>query len=98
MARELDFDNLSNDDLLYLSQRNHLIREAEFQGVEDIRDRVKAAVEGSSTEDEDEEEDLTYDDATVEELKEELKARNLPTTGNKDELVKRLEQDDESNS
>ena len=33
------------------------------------------------------------EDMTVEELKEELKARDLPVSGNKDELIKRLQQD-----
>ena len=45
----------------------------------------------------DEEDDLEstedVEDMTVEELKEELKARDLPVSGNKDELIKRLQQD-----
>jgi len=36
------------------------------------------------------EEDYDPEDLTVEELKEELHARELPVSGNKDELVKRL--------
>jgi hypothetical protein len=36
----------------------------------------------------------TYEAFTVEELREELKARDLHTSGNKDELIARLEEDD----
>jgi hypothetical protein len=35
-----------------------------------------------------------YSDLTVEALKEELEARGLPKSGNKDELIARLEEDD----
>lgn len=36
----------------------------------------------------------SYEANTVEELREELRARDLPTSGHKDELVARLEEDD----
>jgi SAP domain len=39
-------------------------------------------------------EEATYEANTVEELKEELKSRGLHTSGNKDELITRLEADD----
>jgi hypothetical protein len=39
-------------------------------------------------------EEETYEANTVEELKEELRARDLPTSGHKDELIARLEEDD----
>ena len=35
-----------------------------------------------------------WDEYTVDELKDELKARGLPVSGTKDELVARLEEDD----
>jgi hypothetical protein len=38
--------------------------------------------------------DDTYEAFTVEELREELRARDLHTSGNKDELITRLEEDD----
>jgi hypothetical protein len=42
----------------------------------------------------DEEEVEGYEANTVEELREELRARDLHTSGNKDELIARLEEDD----
>lgn len=103
MARKIDYDNLSDEDLVYMSQRNWLITEAEFQGIEGIRDRVseaaKAALEDDIDDeelDDEEEEEFSYQDAKVEELREELKRRELSTTGNKEELIARLEADDES--
>lgn len=44
----------------------------------------------------DDEDDYTYESETVEYLKDELKKRGLPTSGNKSELVTRLEEDDAS--
>lgn len=38
-----------------------------------------------------------YDGLTKDELQDELDARELPTSGNKDELVARLEADDDAN-
>lgn len=40
--------------------------------------------------------DSSYEDHTVAELKEELEDRGLPTSGHKDELIARLEEDDEA--
>lgn len=39
---------------------------------------------------------VDYNDLTKDELKEELRSRDLPVSGNHDELVARLEEDDES--
>lgn len=39
-------------------------------------------------------EESDYDDMSIEELKTILRARDLPVSGNKDELIARLEEDD----
>jgi hypothetical protein len=39
-------------------------------------------------------EEVVYEDMTVEELQDELRARNLPVSGNKAELIARLDEDD----
>jgi hypothetical protein len=40
-------------------------------------------------------EDADYSDWTIPQLQKELRARTLPVSGNKEELVARLEKDDE---
>lgn len=42
-------------------------------------------------------EDTKYDDLTNDELREELASRELPTSGNKADLIERLVADDEAN-
>lgn len=102
MARKIDFENLSNDDLLYLSSRQWLIRESEFQGIEGVRDRVKAAVAGEITETDPEgqqgveEEIPDYEAWKVEDLRKELLERELDDKGKKPELIARLNADDEA--
>jgi hypothetical protein len=39
--------------------------------------------------------DADYSDLTLDELKDKLRDRDLPVSGNKDELIARLEEDDE---
>lgn len=97
MAREVDFENPSNDDLIYLQSRSWLIEEAQLLGVEGLQDKVDAFARGEVEEEETDEDgdDKTYAEATVEELKAELKSRGLETSGKKDELIARLEADDE---
>lgn len=53
---------------------------------------------GVSPEDAGDDESEDYNDWKVATLREELKERELPTSGNKPELVARLEADDESDS
>lgn len=93
MARELDFENLSSDDLHYLRQRSWLVQEAELLGVEGIRDLV--ANFDPDAEDEEDETPL-YSAAKVEQLRAELSNRGLDTTGKKEDLIARLEADDEA--
>lgn len=104
MARNIDFENLSDDDLLYLSTREWLIREAEFVGIEGVRERVDAALAGETSEDSEEtgetgdggeEEVPDYEAWTVDDLRKELKNRDLDDKGKKPELIARLEEDDE---
>lgn len=40
MAREIDFDNLTEEDYPYLQARSSLVKEAELQGHEGIREKV----------------------------------------------------------
>jgi hypothetical protein len=40
MARDIDFDNLTEDDYPYLQARSFLVQEAELQGHEGIREKV----------------------------------------------------------
>ncbi|QPX62560.1 DNA binding protein [Arthrobacter phage Wollypog] len=122
MARDIDFDNLQEDDYPYLQARSGLVTEAELQGYKGIREEVdnwkpKDAGDYDAKQDvtpapqttgdaqlpttpgdntgEEEEEDIEYSEATVEQLKAELKERGLSTSGNKEELIARLEADDE---
>lgn len=43
-------------------------------------------------------EDVSYEDMTNDDLRAELEKRGLPKSGNKQEMVERLEEDDESDS
>lgn len=91
MARTVDFENLTNDDLQYLSERTWLISDAELSGHEGVKDAVAAFLAGEREEGE---EVITYKQGKVEELRAELERRGLDTAGKKDELIARLEADD----
>lgn len=96
MARQLDLEKLSKEDYNYITQRPWLVEEANQQGyVIDLKKKTCTRADGSSAES-DEGEEISYEDYTVAELKEELKERELSTEGNKAELVARLEEDDEN--
>lgn len=100
MAKHIDMDNLTVDDLHYLAQRSWLVNEAEAAGYENIRSLVANRdniVESDleSEEEELEDEEIDYNDLKVEELKAELEKRELPTDGKKPELVARLIENDE---
>ena len=56
------------------------------------------AAETASDVDEDSDEDLTYADLSKDDLKELLEQRELPVSGNKAELIARLEEDDAANA
>lgn len=98
MAKHIDMDNLTIDDLHYLAQRSWLVNEAEAAGYENIRSLVANRdniVEADLEEEELEDEEIDYNDLKVEELKAELEKRELPTDGKKPELVARLVENDE---
>lgn len=98
MAKHIDMDNLTIDDLHYLAQRSWLVNEAEAAGYESIRSLVANRdniVEADLEEEELEDEEIDYNDLKVEELKAELEKRELPTDGKKPELVARLVENDE---
>lgn len=94
MARNIDFDGpLSQEDLDYIAQRPWLSDEAKLRGVELV---VGETTEEDGETTEDDEDELSYEDMTVAQLKDELKERELSTDGNKADLIARLEGDDES--
>lgn len=95
MARTVDFENPSDDDLQYLSERTWLIADAELSGNTALRAKVKAYLAGErAVAEEEEQETITYKQAKVEELRAELERRGLETDGKKDALIARLELDD----
>lgn len=55
--------------------------------------RIEAALQGA-VEEAEEAQDANYEDLTNDQLKELLKERDLPVSGNKDELVARLRESD----
>lgn len=77
MSRDIDFSKpLSEDDTAYVRQRDWLIRDAELSGF-DVRlfgDVPEGADEETGSDPEDEEVD--YNDFSVDELKAEIAARN----------------------
>lgn len=98
MARSIDYTNLSAEDLRYLSDRQWLIAEGDYQGFETSA-AVAAWREDGTVPDqgeiEGEEDGIAYGEATKAQLQEELKSRGLEVSGTKDELIARLEADDE---
>jgi hypothetical protein len=98
MARDIDFSKpLDENDIHYLRQRSWLVDEAELQGFDAIRKQVADGVVEEEEEDDDqsdESDEIVYSEASVAELKAELERRELPTSGNKPELIARLEEDD----
>lgn len=91
MAREIDFSKpLSADDQQYVSERPWLKAEAEQAGFD-------VNLDDEFVVDSDEEEGTApYSEWTVDDLKAELKARDLTVSGSKEQLVERLEEDDNS--
>lgn len=113
MPRELDFENLTDDDKAWLRSWN---RGGEIPGEEDgattTTDLVPGNPPGGETNPANTGEEFTqgqgpdpfagqeppddYNDWTGDQLRWELGNRNLPKSGNKPDLVARLEEDDEN--
>lgn len=93
MARKLDFDNLSDDDFQYLSERTWLISDQVLSGNTGLPQQLAEWRSGAAAA-EDEGETITYAQAKVEQLRAELERRGLDTAGKKDVLIARLEEDD----
>jgi len=91
MARTIDFENLKEDDYQYLSDRHWMIAEGDAQGFE-TSDKIAAWRAGNAPAavEEIDEEEIDLEKITVKELQAELKARDLPTDGKKEELIARL--------
>lgn len=104
MARKIDYENLTVEDLQYLADRQWLVAEGDHLGHETSKAVAAWREDGTVPEaaggddDNDGDEGIEYKDATNEQLKAELKSRGLEVSGKKDELIARLEADDAANA
>lgn len=104
MSRKVDIDSLDADDALYLRDRPNLVREAELQGVTDIRERIADALRPDpepevvpASEDPDEVARVTnYEALNLTDLRDLAKSRNLPADGGKRKLISTLQAGDVS--
>lgn len=104
MSRSIDLSQpLSAEEMEYVNNRPWLKKEAELQGItitaaddEFVVDETSDAGDGGVEDDEEEAE--SYEDMGVEALREELGRRGLVKSGSKEQLIARLEEDDESDS
>lgn len=90
MSREIDLnhpESLSDEDIAYLRARGRV----------NVIQALDAAAKNKAAEPVVEEVDEPYEKWTVEELREELKNRELSQDGNKKDLVARLEENDAAN-
>ena len=96
--REMDYDNLTDEDKDWMRSRNMEIPEdqrdedddSEEPGTPQVIQKTAAndGVKAQLPED--------YNEWTNQQLRDELGARELPTGGNKAQMVERLQEDDES--
>jgi SAP domain len=104
MSREIDMENLSDEDIIYLADRGRLPDDVDDPREQaDMSEPVEldteyigdvGAMEAESIV-ADEEVFSEYEDMTVNDLKAELSDRGLPTSGTKAELIARLEENDQ---
>lgn len=93
MVRKIEGNEpTSVDDALYLHARGKLPTPAGVNNREQLIESFEETYGDGASSDDDE----SYDALSVDELKDELKARELSTSGNKKDLVARLEEDDEA--
>jgi len=95
---EVDLDDLDRSELKKFIKDNELeISIKKSMSDDDIREAI-AEASGSGEEDEDEDEEESsddYDEWNVQELKDELKKRDISKTGKRADLIKALREDDE---
>ena len=107
MAREIDFSKkLTDDDKQYVRQRPWLVREAEMQGHEGVRAEVYSDSSTGAEDDSNEGDDAPrdYSKLTIAQLQKEIDSRNeeldedeqIDRSGNKADLIARLQEDDEA--
>jgi len=105
MAREIDFSKKLDDaDRNYLRQRPWLIVEAEIQGHEGVRADVYAKAAPDDVDEDEDDETTDYSKMTVAQLQKEIDSRNeeldeddqIERSGNKADLIARLQEDDEA--
>lgn len=91
MSRDIDFDNLSEEDVAYVRDRPWIVDDFNYNNpdtsFDDLVEDSGSAQPGDEIE--------NYNQVRKADLVDELKHRGLDSTGNKDELVARLEKDDE---
>lgn len=90
--RDLDYDNLSDEDKAWMKSRNMPIP-GEDDGAEVAQSVATPENTGSDSDSGDDESD-NYEDWKLKTLQREAKARKLPTSGTKAELAERLREDD----
>lgn len=97
MSRKVDPNNLQDGDVEYLRDRGRL---------HEIEDYVEPEPEQDDSTEDDDEGEFSYEDLTVDQLKEEIALRNseydedeqiVPDGTKKAELIAALEADDDSN-
>lgn len=103
MSRKVDVDNLSADDAQYMKDRPWTIAEAKFQGVDDIEDRIKEALDPDpepevqpAGEGDEAAVVVNYGALGLPALRKLTASRGLPATGGKKALVEVLEATDVS--
>jgi SAP domain len=96
MGREIDIDNLTLDDALHLEQRPWKIAEIEqVHGVDDIRDRIGEVKEAEAAKLNEAAESGKYDSLNIRDLRTLAASRLLDKSGNKSDLISRLQDEDD---
>lgn len=96
----VDLDELSVKELkAFIKEHDLDVKVKKGDDADDIRAKIaEAADEDDDDDDDDDDEGDDYDEWSVEDLKNELKSRNLKTSGKADQLRQRLRKDDEDDA